>query len=266
MTDKKTINYFIPPVVALTFLTRLPVSLCLPRHVFTEGWTKRQQGLSTLWYPLVGLLLAALLYGCTTLLPEMPNLLQSTIVVTLLVLLTGALHLDGLADSVDAACAAHGENTDTEKNKILRVFKDPTAGPMAVVSLILIIVLKIVLLVYLQFDLLLSLVVMLSLSRFMPVILLATTPYVREGGLGSEMSGNLPFKAIILLLVLLAIGAFILLPSSTVLWLMISLICLLFWWRQYWMKKIGGVVGDCLGALIELSEVTILLVLCLAAL
>lgn len=82
-------------LIALQFLTRLPVSLPgMP--------TPEQVGRSLLWYPLVGLLLGLLLWGAHLLLGPTPALLQAAIILALWVGLSGGLHLDGLADTADA--------------------------------------------------------------------------------------------------------------------------------------------------------------------
>ena len=140
MSINKTLLY--PPLMALALLTRLPVTRYLP-----EQWEGKHQGLSILWYPAVGLLLALILSFTAVLIPAGDSpLLISVCVVVAWVMLTGALHLDGLADSIDAVFAAHGELSSPEqRQKILTVFKDPAAGPMAVVGLILVLLLKVVL-------------------------------------------------------------------------------------------------------------------------
>ena len=75
--------------------------------------------------------------------------IAAILLVGLWIILTGALHLDGLADCVDAIYAGHSviqidEKSDQlRREKILTVLKDPSAGSMAVVALILILLLKV---------------------------------------------------------------------------------------------------------------------------
>ncbi|HCA63204.1 MAG TPA: adenosylcobinamide-GDP ribazoletransferase, partial [Pseudomonas sp.] len=82
----------LPLLIALQFLTSLPIRLpAMP--------TPRQQGRSLLHYPAVGLFLGALLWLAALLLEGASPLLQAALLLALWVALTGALHLDGLADS-----------------------------------------------------------------------------------------------------------------------------------------------------------------------
>jgi len=160
-------------------------------------------------------------------------------VVACWVALTGALHLDGLADSVDAACAAHGQLNAKQKEKILEVFKDPHVGAMAVVVLVFVLLLKIAMVAQLLPSLLLALVLSMTLARTLVIALFLTTPYLRKAGL-----------------------PLLFLPFLHWFMLILALLLLFFIWRRFWMKKIGGFVGDCAGALIELAELVVLLVLC----
>lgn len=262
----------IPPVIAVTFLTCLPVywllKRLLPETLAGMEWNGRYQSLSTLWYPLVGLLLAVLIFLPVSLLPaSTPVLLQALVIAVLWVLLTGALHLDGLADSVDAASAAHRLSaTKGQQEKILQVFRDPAAGPMAVVALVLVILLKVILLASLlptlKGTILPALITALVLSRTLALALMASTPYVRSAGSASTLVAGLPKLRIYILAFFCGLSTFFFLPFAHALTLLILLTLLVFWWRRLWLRTIGGYVGDCVGALIELAEVLTLLVLC----
>ena len=119
-----------PLLIALQFLTRLPVRL--PGMPAPE-----QVGRSLLWYPLVGLLLGALLLAAQALLNQQPAVLQAALLLTLWVALSGGLHLDGLADTADAWVGGYGD-----RERTLAIMKDPRSGPIAVVVLVLLLLLK----------------------------------------------------------------------------------------------------------------------------
>lgn len=116
--------------IALQFLTRLPVN-------FSIHYSDRHLGQSPLFYPFIGLLIGALLFLLATLLPEQTNSLNAALILSTWVLITGGLHLDGLADCSDAW--AGGLNN---KSRTLKIMKDPTAGPIAIVILVLLLLLK----------------------------------------------------------------------------------------------------------------------------
>ena len=90
-----------------------------------------------LYYPLVGGLLGGLLWLASLGLADTPALLGAALLLSLWVLLSGALHLDGLGDCVDAWVGGYGE-----RERTLAIMKDPRCGPMAVVALCLLLLLK----------------------------------------------------------------------------------------------------------------------------
>src|SRR5690606_7992123 len=120
----------LPLLIALQFLTNLPIRL--PGMPAPE-----EQGRSLLWYPLVGLLIGLVLVCGGWLLDDSANLLVAALLLTLWVGMTGALHLDGLADTADAWLGGFG---DCERT--LTIMKDPRSGPIAVVVLVLLLLLK----------------------------------------------------------------------------------------------------------------------------
>ena len=246
-----------PLLMALALLTRLPVIHWLPQE-----WPTKDQGRSALWYPFVGVLLATVLFIFYSLLPQLVSpWVASILVVIVWILLTGALHLDGLADSIDAACAAHSK---AEKDRILAIFKDPAAGPMAVVGLMMILLLKVILLAELinnqYWHLLLLLVITLAIPRALALLFMISTPYVNPKGLGSILVAHIPKKAGLLVVITVTICLLFSISVSTFLLLVLLLGSLFFFWRRFWVLRIHGFVGDCVGALIELSEVVVLFV------
>jgi adenosylcobinamide-GDP ribazoletransferase len=109
-----------PLLIALQFLTRLPISLA--------GMPAPQQiGRSLLWYPVVGLLLGLWLVGLQQLLGDTPLPLQTALLLAVWVGSTGGLHLDGLADTADAWVGGFGD-----RQRSLEIMQDPRSGPIAV--------------------------------------------------------------------------------------------------------------------------------------
>lgn len=254
--NKKIIPFF----MATSLLTSLPITKFLPTH-----WGEKEQGLSIAYYPLVGLLLAFIIYGLTALLPSgVTPLVSAIFIVVLSIVLTGAIHLDGLADATDAAYAAHSLDSNSHneyKEKILSVFKDPRVGAMAVIALLLIILSKVVLLSELIEDLPLTLMAMLVLPRLMASCYIAITPYARGNGLATSLVKFIPERALSIVLLLIVLLFFAFLPFNWFFLLFLVLFLLLFLWRSFWLKRINGFVGDCVGALIEISEVLVLFLL-----
>jgi adenosylcobinamide-GDP ribazoletransferase len=102
-----------PFLVALQFLTRLPVHMPEPPD-------EREIGQSLLYYPLVGLLLGLMLAALAWAMRDGSSMLHAALLLAMWVLMTGGLHLDGLADSADAWVGGQGS-----RERTLAIMKDP---------------------------------------------------------------------------------------------------------------------------------------------
>lgn len=229
-----------PFLVALQFLTRLPVRL-------PEMSDARTVGRSLTYYPFVGLVLGLMLAVLHALLGDAPTTLRAALVLAVWVALTGALHLDGLADSADAWVGGHGD-----RGRTLAIMKDPHCGPAAVVTLVLTLLLKFASLASLAGDELLPLVLIPTFARGAIVLLFATTPYVRQGGLGSALATD---QSRVLNLALVGLlSAVTLMIATASLWLLLTLGLLFLIVRRAMMRRLAGTTGDTAGALVEIAE------------
>lgn len=231
--------------IALQFLTRIPVRLsAMP--------TPEAIGRSLLWYPVVGLLIGLLLLGVQSLLQGIAPVLQAALLLTAWVLLTGGLHLDGLADSADAWAGGFGD-----RERTLAIMKDPRSGPIAIVVLALVLLLK-----YSALQQVSPWALLFApwLARGLLPLLFWTTPYVRSGGLGAALTEHLPRAWIPWVLVLHAVlllfwgGWLGLVALGAALGCFVLL-------RHLMQQRLGGVTGDTAGALVELAEVSVLVLL-----
>jgi adenosylcobinamide-GDP ribazoletransferase len=236
----------LPFWIALQFLTVLPIKLkTMP--------SAQQNGQSLLFYPLVGLLIGLVLFGFSLFLVKLSTLLIASIILVLWIWLTGGLHLDGLADTSDAWVGGFGDPERT-----LKIMKDPACGPIGVLSLIVVCLLKFAALyVLIEQHLNVFLILIPAIGRSIALFLFLTTVYVRVKGLGSSISDSIPKRAIWMVFVI---------TSSLLLvfkWLgLIALVCFLslaFYLRRLFIQKIGGITGDTIGAAIELVEMSVLL-------
>lgn len=237
--------------IALQFLTTFPIQLkAMP--------SKQQNGQSLLFYPAVGLLIGGILALLAFTLHSLPIILISSILLVVWIWLTGGLHLDGLADTADAWVGGFG---DAERT--LNIMKDPACGPIGVLSLLVICLLKwSALYVLLQQQMYLALIVFPVLGRLAPLFLFLTTQYVREKGLGSSIAATIPRKSayLVFILCLSACLYFNWLGVVSIL----TFICTLLYLRWKFIQRIGGVTGDTIGAAIEITEVTSLLAFVIA--
>lgn len=236
-----------PLLLAIQFLTQIPVRLKQP-------YTERELGASLLYYPLVGLLLGMLLIGLYSLLHGVPVLLHAALLLAVWVMMTGALHLDGLADSTDAWLGGIGN-----RERTLAIMKDPYAGPAAVVAVVLVLLLKFsALAALLQCDEGWALLWPPLLARSAVPLLFLTTSYVRPGGLGEALARHTPRRAVTMMLLATLLGILLVLKMRGV---MLVLGCLAVFWllRRMMVSRLGGTTGDTAGALLELLETAALL-------
>lgn len=234
--------------IALQFLTIFPIQLKqLP--------SPRQNAYSLAFYPVIGLLLGGLIFGMAWGLNavHLPVLLSANLILTVWVVITGGLHLDGLADTADAWVGGY-----CDRERTLKIMKDPQCGPIGVLSLVLSLLLKFSsIYVILQTQHLYGLVIIPVLGRLTALFLFLTCDYVRAHGLGSSFLQDLPRK-------LLWFISFICLFACGILgWVglvVIAVFCsCLGYLRHVFVRRLGGITGDTVGASIEISECVSLL-------
>ncbi len=235
-------------VGAIQFLTCLP----LPSH-WSSSYSAKPQSDSLVFYPLVGLIIGLLLFILAWLTMGWGAYLQAGVIVTAWIIITGALHIDGLADSADAWLGGHGD-----KQKTLHILNDTYSGVAAIVSIVLIIILKILAIAQLnQVDLFILLLVPV-LGRSMVIILLITTPYVRADGIGQSLVTEMPVTRLYQMLLVTGVISVVLFGLTGLVMIISSLLCL--WLLRFMMlRRLQGTTGDTAGAVIELSELAALL-------
>lgn len=230
---------------ALAFLTRLPT----PSLDFSD---RAAQARALVFYPWVGVLIGGLLavaHAAASAL-GLADLLRAALLLALWVWISGGLHLDGLADCADAWAGGHGD-----RERTLRILKDPAAGPMGVVAIGLVLLLKFAGLAVLPAEAWTWLWLLPALGRAAAVLLFLSTPYVRPGGLGEALS-RAPGVATRLSLALL--GALCLLPGLLGLVLLAVGLAIFLLWRRDCLRRLDGFTGDAAGSLIERVEVATL--------
>lgn len=240
--------------LAVGFLTRLQVP-AVDHDPFAVGR-------SLAWYPLVGALIGTLLAAAAALLgaclPAAPGV-TAALIVALWAWLTGGLHLDGLADTADAAAAGG------DRSRRLAVLKDPRSGPAGVVAVVLVLLAKYAALAQLlpAGAAISALVLAAVAGRSLVVAAFLTTPYVRAGGLGDALARHHDRTACLAALAMTTVGIGILagVPAAGV--LVASNAALLLYWRRSATHDLGGFTGDLAGALVERAEA--LSLICLVA-
>lgn len=232
-------------LAALQFLTILP---CV-KVTNNKGWVS-----STMYFPIIGAFLGLILIGINKCLFILfPEPLPSLILVIILIILTGALHLDGLADTADAIFSGR------DKEKMLAIMQDSHKGTFGVIGIITIILLKTSILSLIAVNLKnLGLFLMTLLSRYGMYLAITFFPYARPQGKAKIFFENRSLKMFGLstLITLLLLGITLKWISIVILFLLIIFTLII---SIAIKKMLGGLTGDTLGAICELNEIIVLL-------
>lgn len=232
---------------AVQFLTRLPVN----RWVNYDAEAIPR---STFYFPLVGAglgLSAAIVFGLAA--GSLPRNLAALLAMATPVVLTGALHEDGLTDAADGLCG------HASRERALEIMRDSRIGSYGAAALFFVLAFR--------FEAMRSLgslmeftrvvVAAAAVGRACVVALLSTSPNARLVSATSRPFGSgLPSKTLTLCLGLTAIAAFLLLGFNIKPLILAALATLLL--RHFFMLRLGGITGDCLGATIVLTELVVL--------
>ncbi|TVV74977.1 adenosylcobinamide-GDP ribazoletransferase [Sphingomonas solaris] len=232
-------------IVAIGFLTRLPVPIVVADADDFAGAIR--------CYPLVGLLVGAGVASAGWLGTMIDPWAGALAALAAWVAITGALHLDGLADLADGLGAAHGDRT-----RLLAVMADPHVGSFGVVALVLQLLAKLVLLHAVAPIGWVPLMLVPFAARIGPLAWARWLPPLKPGGLGASVAAAVRRRDLTGWALLLAAGA-VAAPALLATPLLIGAIGL--WLR----RRLGGITGDAHGAGIELVETGLLVALATSA-
>jgi adenosylcobinamide-GDP ribazoletransferase len=228
---------------AIAFLTRMPLAAPTPQALAA----------SLPWFPVVGALLglfAAILYAAARL--ALPSLVAAALTVAAVTLLTGALHEDGLADSIDAWGGG------SSRQETLRILRDPQHGTYAVLALVLSVLLRVAALASVTpVAAIAALPAVHAISRGALIGLLMATRPARDDGLAAGFASVASARRTsIALVVTAAVGVAMLgpwfIPAAA------AVIAISWLVRRLALRRIGGITGDVLGATQQLNEIALL--------
>jgi len=227
-----------PLIAAIQFLTVLPLGAkgaYAPRTMIA-------------WFPIVGLLLGILLAGFDAVVARLWTPSAAAVLdVILLILLTGALHLDGLGDTADGL---YGQRP---VEKALSIMKDSRIGAMALVTVVAALALKWSGLAGLEQDRFLLLILIPAYARGAMLFGIRGLPYGRSTeGTGYDLFAT-PLTPIDFSGLIVVVTLSVMLGWSAIflnLFFILSVVVIL----TYYRRKIGCITGDMLGAMTELIE------------
>jgi adenosylcobinamide-GDP ribazoletransferase len=220
--------------------------------------TPTQLGRATTYFPLVGLIIGLVLAGLSWLLNYiLPQAVINVLLIVALVIITGALHLDGFADTCDGIA---GHKTVEER---WRVMRDSRTGAFGVVGIALLLLTKYISLNNVPQEWMTAgLIFMPVVSRWAMVYAIFAYPYARPEGLGTvyKNATRWPEFAIATLITLAIAGGLFPLFSYMGLILTGGIFIIATALAFYLKHKFGGLTGDTYGAINEVAEVMALLI------
>ena len=236
-------------LTALRFLTRFPVG----------KYSKDEKRLirSMAYFPIVGLILGGILvlvnWGFSILLTPW---VADALTIVALVVLTGALHIDGFVDTIDGFA---GGKT---KEEILRIMRDSRVGAFGIIGIVSLIMLKLVLLHEMPLQIKKEAILLMPvIGRWAMVVASSLSVYARKGrGTGKAFVDYCGRKELIIasLITLIITGGFLKILGLELFFFILALTLLLI---RFVSKRIEGMTGDTLGAVNEIMEVGSLFIL-----
>ena len=244
------------PVIALEFLTILRITR--PRIYENSLFAG-----SISCYPIIGLGIGALLWVAANLLEQIvePEV-NSAILLIFLTLLSGGLHLDGLADTADGLAS---QGTKADKLGIMSIGNTGPAGAVALVLTLLLqwVVLSEILVLSDQLSRS-ALIITPMLARWSVIPMIGLFPPARLSGLGNSIQQSLNTIPMIIGTITAIIASAFLLGALGILLIFVTgTTAITIAWLAS--KQLEGTTGDILGAGIELSQTTVLLIFLIAS-
>ncbi len=243
-TKKAQSSYLCAFFTAVRFLTVIPFNwnIELDEYNFKK---------SLVFFPLVGLIIGGLGYllvsFCTLL---FPSAIIALILVIFLSGISGFLHLDGLADSGDGLlCSLPAERS-------LEIMKDSRVGAMGVIVLIFLLLGKFVALGEIPISLLPVAAILIPVGGRTAILFsMALFPYARkEGGLGNLFDSSRTSFMVVAGMFFFILLTVLFTDLKTAFLGSIVVVATAIFFGLYCKSRIGGITGDTLGAVCELSE------------
>ncbi len=240
---------------AVQFLTIVPVSR---HHEAEEGSLARSMG----YFPLIGFLIGFLLvYADKAMeLIALPQTITNVLLVALSVLVTRALHIDGLADTLDGLMGGRDHSSR------LSIMKDSRLGTAGALGIFFVLAIKYISLNNLfESEKAAALLTAPVLARWSQTLMVFKADYGREDGMGKAFVGHLRASGLAAAsVVAIGLSAFVVVRldarSVVLIFSLLAGVALLtFMGRCYLVRKLGGVTGDAIGAMSELNEVLVFL-------
>jgi len=238
-------------ITGFQFLTRIPI-------VSISEWSLESFGRSVKFFPIIGGIIGVILAGFVYVVQSfwgtrVPIHAVAIVVIIMEILVTGGLHCDGLMDTVD------GIFSGKSRERMLEIMKDSRVGAFGAMAFSLLLLVKYSFIMDIEATQLpLALLVMPIVGRMASVIAITQYPYARVDGLGKSFY-QCPHQQTFYIAEIVGIFLLFIIGKTAVLSAVVG-VSIAFAFCQYVSKKLGGLTGDVYGAVVELTEIVVLLV------
>jgi adenosylcobinamide-GDP ribazoletransferase len=244
---KEIISNFL---LMIQFLTRIPVNMSLPCE--RDNFRK-----ASIFFPIIGLIVGSIQWIIYELLAGiLPSDAVIVIVILAGIIITGALHIDGLGDTCDGFFAFKGND------RIIEIMKDSRIGTYACIVIVMDLLLKYTLFTYIVHQFSVAIIVVPVISRFSLVLLGFRGKNAKSTGSGNLFIGNIGRSQLLISFIITVVILMVIIDLKylAVMLLLVAFI-VTFLFNSFCEKKIGGLTGDTLGANNELVEIMILILI-----
>jgi len=241
-------------LTAFRFLTIVPLG---------RGEDPGPKGMAAamMWFPVVGCVLGLILAGMDRALGRaLPQTMLDVLLIAALALITGALHLDGFADTLDGISGGRGD-----RNRMLAIMKDSHIGAVGVVGLVLLLMLKFTALESVSWNIRAGTLILMPVAgRWSQVLMAFGSEYARkEGSLAQPFVEHLELGHFLFATFTAVLAAFVFVGLRAVMVTgAVGIVAL--GAKYYFARRLGGVTGDTIGAVSETCEVLLLIGLAVA--
>ena len=240
-------------IIALQFLTIFTVS---KKHNVEEGDLAK----SMVYFPFVGFLIGFILVHTDRgFLWLLPDTISNIFLLIISVVITRAIHIDGLADTLDGLMGG------SDRESRLRIMKDSRLGTAGALGIFFLYLMK-----YFSLNSLFNdhkaaaLLTAPVFGRWSQMLMMFKANYGREEGMGKAFVGHLRSGGLAAAsIICLGLSAWVIIDDARTVFLALGIPCAIalftLLWRWYMVRKLGGITGDAVGAVSELSETLTLL-------
>lgn len=243
-------NYMNDFLLYIQFFTRIPINVQL--ECSNENFSR-----GAMFFPVIGFIIGLIQYAVYLAFRNvLPASITAIFVVLSSIILTGALHLDGLGDICDGFFAFKGG-----KERIIEIMKDSRIGVYCCVAIVFDILTKYQL-IKLSIDSFMPQIMIIAptIGRFAVVFIAYIGKNAKETGTGNIFIGNIKKMRIIISLIIAVLlsSIFVDIKQIAIIILIVLVFVLLF--NKFCESKINGLTGDTLGATNELVEMLVLMI------